>query len=83
MLTADRRRLRCRRSAAMSAARCCLLAVLELEANGQPQLPPLSHTNTLLTTLLASFNRLEIAAPHLARHGATLKKLAPRLNHGP
>ena len=52
-----------------------MLAVLELEANAEVALPPLVPTNTLLTTLLASFNRLDEPPTHLARHGRSLKKL--------
>ena len=52
-----------------------MLAVLELEANAEVALPPLVPTNTLLTTLLASFNCLDEPPTHLARHGRSLKKL--------
>ena len=43
------------------------LTVLELEANGQTALPPLHPRATVLTALLASYNRLG-AAPRMLDH---------------
>lgn len=51
------------------------LTVLEFEANGQTILPPLRPNSTVLTAVLASFNRLGAVPLQLAQHGTTLKKL--------
>jgi acyl-CoA synthetase (AMP-forming)/AMP-acid ligase II/Leucine-rich repeat (LRR) protein len=52
-----------------------MLAVLELEVNGQPELPQLNTANTVLTSLLASFNRLGSAPTQLSAFAGCLKKL--------
>ena len=51
------------------------LTVLELEANGQIALPPLHPSATVLTALLASYNRLGAVPRMLVQHGHSLKKL--------
>ena len=52
------------------------LTVLEFEANGQTILPPLRPNSTVLTAVLASFNRLGAVPLQLAQqrcnHGASL-----------
>ena len=52
-----------------------VLATLELEVNAQVALPALNPSNTVLTTLLASFNRLGAPPEGLGAHGRSLKKL--------
>ena len=53
-----------------------MLAVLELEVNSAHTLPPIIQTNTILTTVLASFNQLGPNPPiQLCHFGRSLKKL--------
>ena len=70
-------RVRVRTAADTAEAPLCspMLTMLELEVNEQIALPPLSSSNTLLTSVLASFNRLGGAPMCLATHGRSLKKL--------
>ena len=51
------------------------LAMLELEVNEQYALPALNPTNTVLISLLASFNRLRAPPAGLNAYGRSLKKL--------